>query len=169
MNPPPLIAIFGAAVLPSGRPSMSLLRRIGYGYAAACEHPHAKVLCSGGVGRAGPSEASIMAEVLGRRGLPSERLILDEASLDTLQSVVVAARLSREAGGVQVVTCSDGYHLPRIRLMLAALGVPTARGPAPRGPNGASIGYWLKMSLREAPAIPYDLALILAQRRRFTS
>ena len=110
-----------------------------------------------------------MAKELGRRGVPGERLILDEASLDTLQSVVVAARLSRQAGGARVVVCSDGYHLPRIRLMLAVLGVPTARGPAPRGPNGASLAYWLKMSLREALAIPYDLALILAQRRRFRS
>jgi len=110
-----------------------------------------------------------MAKMLTGRGLPADRLILDEASLDTLQSVVVAARLSREAGAARVIACSDGYHLPRIRLMLAALGVPTERGPVPHGRAGASFGHWAKMCLREAPAIPYDLALILAQRGRFTS
>src|SRR5687767_6924182 len=84
----PLIVIFGAAVLPGGRPSPSLLRRIGYGRAAAALHPDAKVLCSGGVGRHGPSEASLMVGQLIADGVAEDRLIPDDASLDTLQSVV---------------------------------------------------------------------------------
>ena len=37
----PAIVIFGAAVRPDGRPSPSLLRRIGYGLKAAHAHPEA--------------------------------------------------------------------------------------------------------------------------------
>lgn len=163
MSAPPLIAIFGAAVRPDGQPSAALLRRIDYGWRAAQSHPEADLLLSGGVGRHGPSEASLMAERLAGRGLAAGRLILDEASLDTLQSVVVATRLARERD-TAVLVCSDGYHIPRIRLMLGALGVPSVAAPAPRGVLGPSRGHQLGMGLRECAAIPYDLALVLARR-----
>lgn len=162
----PLIVIFGAAVRADGRPSAALARRIGYGLAAAEAHPEAVVLCSGGVGREGPSEASVMVELLTWRGVAPERLIADEASLDTLQSVAVAARMAR-ARGWHVVACSDGYHLPRIRLMLALLGVESMAGPCD-GPRGDRL-HRLGMALREIPAIPYDVALVAAQRRRLLS
>ncbi len=163
----PIIAIFGAAVRPDGAPSGALLRRIGYGAQAAREHPDALVLCSGGVGRAGPSEASIMAEVLTRQGVAAQRLILDEASRDTLQSVVALTRLSRAAGGAPTIVCSDGYHLPRIRMMLWLLGVATRAGP--RAAGRGSIAHRARMGLREMVAIPYDLAIVLVRRRTLAS
>ena len=163
----PVIVIFGAAVLADGRPSPSLLRRIGYGLAAAEAHPRAPVLCSGGIGRAGPSEASIMAEVLARHGLGPGRLVLDETSLDTLQSVIATARLVQQCDLDGVIVCSDRYHLPRIRLMLALLGVRSVAGPR-AGPRGGWL-HRLGMALREIPAIPYDAALVAAQRRRLLS
>jgi vancomycin permeability regulator SanA len=163
----PVIAIFGAAVLPDGRPSPSLLRRIGYGLTAASAHPEASILCSGGVGRAGPSEASIMAEVLLRGGVAQDRLALDEASLDTLQSVIATARFVRQRSADGVIVCSDRYHLPRIRLMLAALGVLTAAAPTQPGLEGTRRRYWIRMHLREALAIPYDLGIVIARRGEF--
>jgi len=164
MHGPPLIAIFGAAVLADGRPSPSLLRRIGYGFDAARAHPEAPILCSGGVGRTGPSEASVMAEVLAARGVPERRLILDEDSLDTLQSALVVHRLSRRHAVPRVVVCSDAYHVPRIRLLLGAMGVATAAGPLAQGTGGAGLAHWTRMTLREGLAIPYDLAIVLARR-----
>lgn len=166
MSAPPLIVIFGAAVRPDGRASAALLRRIDYGYEAARRMPDAHVLCSGGVGRFGPSEASIMAEVLIDRGVAVERLILDEVSLDTLQNVEAAVRQEREGGHPYVVVCSDGYHLPRIRVLLALHGIETRAGPVPRGPAGASAAYWIGMSLRELLAIPHSLLRLLARPRR---
>ena len=169
MSAPPLIAIFGAAVRRDGQPSSALLRRIRYGFQAAQAHPAAALLCSGGIGRVGPSEASIMAQVLTGLGLPEERLILDEDSLDTFQSAVVAARLARKLEAAHVVVCSDGYHIPRIRMMLGLLGVAHAAGPAPRGWREPGFGHWARMSLREGAAIPYDLAIVLARRRGLAS
>jgi len=167
VSEPPLIVIFGAAVRADGRPSAALLRRIGYGLEAAGAHPEASVLCSGGVGRVGPSEASVMIDLLARSGLTPGRLIADEASLDTLQSVAATARLAGVRGSPFVVACSDGYHLPRIRLMLAVLGVRSVAGPR-SGPRGARL-HRLAMALREIPAIPYDVALVAAQRRSLLS
>lgn len=166
MDAPPLIAIFGAAVGPSGRPSAALLRRIHAGFEAARLHPEAQVFCSGGVGRYGPSEASVMAQVLTRRDIAPERLILDEASLDTLQSAAAVARLARERSAT-VLVCSDAYHVPRIRMTLAALGAPSRSGPRLYGPYAASVGHRLRMGLRECAALPYDLAIVLARRGDF--
>jgi vancomycin permeability regulator SanA len=163
--PPPLIAIFGAAVLRDGRPSRALMRRIGYGHVAASEHPDAPVLCSGAVGRFEPSEASLMVRALTARGVAADRLIPDEASLDTLQTVIAVLRLVRRGGHPQVIVCSDRYHVPRIRLMLEALGVATVAGPSPAGAHDGSWSHRFSMMLREAVAIPYDLAIVLWLRR----
>ena len=163
----PAIVIFGAAVRPDGRPSPSLLRRIGYGLKASLAHPDAPIFCSGGIGRAGPSEASIIARVLRGQGVTADRLVLDEASLDTLQSVIAAARYVRQSGRDGLIVCSDGYHQPRIRLMLSVLGVATEAGPTARSLAGTQLASWLRMYLREALAIPYDLGIVIARRREF--
>ena len=160
----PAVVIFGAAVMADGRPSPSLRRRIAYGAQAAAAWPDAPVLCSGGAGPAGPSEASIIAEGLLSRGVAAERLTLDEDSLDTLQSVVATARFVRQRGLDGAVVCSDRYHIPRIRMLLAALGVRSRAGPTAPGLSGTRPYYWAKMHLREALAIPYDLAIVLARR-----
>jgi uncharacterized SAM-binding protein YcdF (DUF218 family) len=163
----PAIVIFGAAVTPDGRPSPTLARRIGYAARAALERPDAPILCSGAAGPQGPSEASVMAQVLARREIDPARLTLDEASRDTLQSAIAAARFVRHEGLEGCIVCSDRYHIPRIRLLLGALGVKTEPGPLAAGRGGAPFVHWTGMRLRESVAIPYDLALVLAQRRRF--
>jgi uncharacterized SAM-binding protein YcdF (DUF218 family) len=159
----PAIVIFGAAVMADGRPSPSLRRRIAYGAQAAAAWPDAPVLCSGGVGSAGPSEASIIAQGLVSHGTAADRLTLDEESLDTLQSVVATAGFVRRRGLDGAVVCSDRYHIPRIRLLLAALGV-RSQGQPTSGFQGTRPYYVAKMHLREALAIPYDLAIVLARR-----
>lgn len=127
-------------------------------------HPHALVFCSGGVGRYGPSEASIMAERLIDGGVAPGRLVLDEASLDTLQTGVAAARFIRQNGLPGAIVCTDSYHTPRTRLILTMLGVPTTDGSVKAGV--AQMGWleWARMRLREIPAIPYDGVLALARR-----
>lgn len=161
--PPTLIAVFGAAVWPGGRASPSLARRIRFAARAAQRDPDAVLFCSGGVGRHPPSEASVMAAGLVKLGVSADRLILDEASLDTFDSVVAVAREARALDVRDVVVCSDGYHLPRIRLMLGLLGVRTRGASVTERPG---FRHGLRMGLREALAIPYDAALVLARRRR---
>lgn len=161
------IVVFGAAVRADGRPSPSLARRIGYAVHAAESLPEAPILCSGAAGKVGPSEASVMAERLAEGGVAEHRLILDEASLDTLQSVIAAARFVRRETLGGVLVCSDRYHIPRIRLLLGALGVATAPGPLQPGRAGTPLRHWTRMRLREGVAIPYDLSIVLARRREF--
>lgn len=159
------IVIFGAAVWPGGRPSPSLVRRISYGLAVAEANPHARVFCSGAIGRHGPSEAQVMAEALIAAGVAPDRIVRDEASRDTLQSAAAAARFVHETGMARCIVCSDRYHLPRIRLLLRLFGVAAEPGPTARGTGGAGAWRWARMSAREALALPYDAMLALARRR----
>jgi uncharacterized SAM-binding protein YcdF (DUF218 family) len=158
------IAIFGARVTADGQASPALARRIGYALAAAGES-QAPILCSGAATGDAPSEAAVIARVLAEAGVSAERLVLDEASRDTLESAVATLRFVRRAGLGGVVVCTDHFHMARARMLLAALGVPSRPGPAPRGPGGAPTGYWLRMSLREAAAYPYDYAVVRWRRR----
>jgi vancomycin permeability regulator SanA len=160
-----LIVILGAAVRPDGRASPALIRRIKGGFRLAEAHSEALVFCSGGVGRYGPSEASIMAERLTAMGLPAERLVLDEDSLDTLQTVVAATRFIRAHELPGAIVCTDSYHTPRTRLIFAALGVSTLDGSVKAGPRQMGWPACIRMRLREIPAIPYDGVLALTKRR----
>lgn len=161
---PYLIVILGAAVRPDGRASSALLRRIEGGRALAERHPDAPIFCSGAVGRFGPSEASIMADVLTGQGVDRERLVLDEESRDTLQTGLAAAGYVRDHGLAGAIVCTDSYHVFRSRLILRALGVRTLDGSVPAGVPQMGLGDWLRMRLREAPAIPYDGVLALMKR-----
>ncbi len=161
---PSAIVIFGAAVRPDGRASPSLRRRTLYGAHAAHEQPADLVFCSGGVGRHGASEASIMAEILLEAGIRPDRLVLDEQSRDTLENVVAAARFIQRNALDGAVICTDRYHVPRVRMMFALLGVRSRPGPLAEGRAGTRLGYWTAMRLRELAAYPYDFAVVLARR-----
>ncbi len=159
------IVIFGAAVRPDGRASPSLRRRVGYGLAAARAAPDDLVFCSGGIGRFGASEASVMAGLLIAAGVDPARIVLDEASRDTLENVIAAAGFIRAQGLDGAVVCTDGYHVPRARMLFAALGVASRRGPVSAGRGGAPVSAWLGMTAREAVAYPYDWAIVMRRRR----
>lgn len=161
---PYLIVILGAAVGRDGRASPALLRRIEGGRRLALAYPDAPVFCSGAQGRYGPSEASIMAEVLTAGGLPAERLVLDEASRDTLQTGLAAAAYVKASGLAGALVCTDSYHVPRSRLILELLGVRTRDGGVTAGVRQMGRKAWLRMRLREIPAIPYDGVLALLKR-----
>lgn len=161
-----VILLLGAAVRPDGRPSAALARRIAAAAKAAEIHPKAMVFCSGGVGRHGPSEASVMARDLVRLGVAPGRLVLDEASLDTLQTAIAAARYMRAEGLSRCMVCTDSYHAPRAVALMRVFGAQGRMWPAKAGLRQMGAAAWAWMRAREALAIPYDVALALMKRKR---
>jgi len=131
MSPSVAIVVLGAAVRSDGSPSPPLQRRIAYAAEAARAEASAWVFCSGGQGRHGPSEASVMARGLAL-SVNATRIILDEASTGTLQSVAAAARLARRLSLSHCVVCTDAYHMPRVRHLFHLLGVRADAGPVQR-------------------------------------
>jgi uncharacterized SAM-binding protein YcdF (DUF218 family) len=159
------IVIFGAAVRPDGRPSVTLRKRVEAAALFGAAHPGALFVPTGAVGRHGPSEASVMADLLRRAGVPGDRIVLEEAGTDTLSSARACVLLLRRRGFQgRVFAASSDYHLPRCVALLRIGGLDAHRCPPPRVPAARSFGkrwYW---RLREALALPYDIALGLLLR-----
>jgi uncharacterized SAM-binding protein YcdF (DUF218 family) len=162
-----VIVIFGAAVRPGGQPSTAMRWRVEAAGAFGRRFAAPLFVPTGGVGRFGPSEASVMAGLLRRAGVPAHRLLLEETGTDTLSSAHAVVRLLRAHGvTAPVFAASSRYHQPRCVLLLRLLGVP-ARAAGPPSVRAAT-GWWHRCYwwLREMPAIPYDAALALLLRWR---
>jgi uncharacterized SAM-binding protein YcdF (DUF218 family) len=120
---------------------------------------------TGGVGRFGPSEASVMADLLVRQGVRRDRILTEETGTDTLSSARAVVRLLRlHCNDGPVFAASSLYHLPRCLILLRILGVKARAAMPPAMPAAGS--WWRRCYwwLREAAALPYDCALALCLR-----
>ncbi len=150
---------------PGGRPSNTLLWRVEAAATFAGRFAAPLFMPTGGVGRFGPSEASVMARLLAGRGVPAGRILAEETGTDTLSSAdAVVALLRRHGIAAPVYAASSLYHLPRCVLLLRLLGVPARAAVPPVVP--AARRWWRRCYwwLREVPALPYDAALVLLRR-----
>src|SRR6202000_3163567 len=126
---PPVIVIMGAAVWQGGRASKAMCRRVQGALASARGYPDALFLPSGGVGLHPPSEAQVMAELLGQAGVAQGNILIEDASTDTLSSVRNCARLLRSLPGFgDLIICSDAYHVPRCRWLFHLYGFSSRAG-----------------------------------------
>lgn len=161
--------IFGAAVRQGGRPSTTLVLRTEAAAAFSARFSEPLFVPTGGVGRFGPSEASVMAGLLESRGVPASRILLEDTGTDTLSSARAVVALLRGRGiAAPVFVASSLYHAPRCLLLLRLLGVRARAAVPPVVP--AATRWWRRSYwwLREVPAIPYDAALALLFRLRKT-
>jgi uncharacterized SAM-binding protein YcdF (DUF218 family) len=160
--PDVIIVIFGAAVRADGQPSNTLRRRVEAAAAFGLRHPGAIYIPTGGVGRHGASEASVMAGLLRGFGVPPERIMLEETGSDTLSSVRAVRHLVRDARlSGQIYAATSGYHLPRCVLLMRLAGVPARACPPPAFPAALKLRTRWFWRLRESAAIPYDAALMM--------
>ncbi|HJF33340.1 MAG TPA: YdcF family protein [Sporosarcina psychrophila] len=104
-------------------PSLSLQYRLDAALRYANEHPHVKMILSGGQGPDEHiSEAEAMRQFLTENGVASERLILETASTSTYENILFSKKLMpTEIRSVTIIT-SD-YHLARARKIAASLNL----------------------------------------------
>lgn len=108
-----------------------------------------------------------MASLLVERGVPRERIVPEETGTDTLSSARAVATLLRGRDTVAAVfVASSLYHLPRCLLLLRLMGVAARAAVPPAVPAAADRWRGCYWWLREAVALPYDLALALCLRLR---
>lgn len=141
--------ILGAAVKPGAEPSDALRRRILHGAKLYHEGAVARLICSGGIGKMPPSEASVMRRVLVDHGVPDAAILLEDGSHSTLENLTLSLRFLPE--GAQVLVISERYHLPRAVLCARRLGI-TARGSGPSMADTRPLRL-AYACLRELPAL----------------
>ncbi|HEX4739193.1 MAG TPA: YdcF family protein [Allosphingosinicella sp.] len=159
------IILFGAAVSTDGRPSHTLASRIEGAAEWAAAHPRDMLIATGGVGRRGPAEAWVMAELLRAKGIADERILLEPHGRDTLESVRLCDALLRERGDcARIVCCTSAFHQPRCALLFRLLGYRVVLPPMPSGRRRLGRARYARYVLKEAVATPYDALLMLGRR-----
>lgn len=150
---PSVMIVLGCQVRPDG-PSILLQDRIDEAAAYLLDHPEVTVVASGGQGPDEPmSEARAIRDALVEQGVEEERILLEEASHNTVQNLRYSRVLLEEehfdtSGGVIVV--SNGFHLARVRMLAARCGfgqVSTLAAPESHLPSR------LAMYIREPLAL----------------
>lgn len=150
--------VLGAAVWENG-PSPTLLRRA----ARAAELYHnsevSHIIGTGAIGKHPPSEASVIAELLRKAGVPDSAILMEDQSHNTGQNIANALPLLRELYITDVTLVTDLYHQPRARLIARRAGLKAQSASPPL--KGARAKTFLKGALREIPA---TLAVLLRLR-----
>jgi uncharacterized SAM-binding protein YcdF (DUF218 family) len=129
-----LIVVAGCRVMPDGRPSRALRRRVERAVGLWRQGRAPALLFTGGVGDAPVSEARASAALAASLGVPAAAMILEERSTTTEENARLAAAL---APGARVLVVSDTFHVLRCervfaRHFAAARGVGSRNDAGPR-------------------------------------
>jgi uncharacterized SAM-binding protein YcdF (DUF218 family) len=99
------------------------------------------------------TEGQIGRDYLVAKGVPSESLLVEGEGDSTVHSVLAVAEIMRRSGLEAAVVVSDGYHIFRVKHILADAGMTVYGSPRPDGqPNG-----WRKQWLYVRQAFAYLL------------
>ena len=105
-------AIVLGLALENGRPPRDLLARLDTAQEYLEEYPEAHLILTGGNADAsGRTEAAIMRDILAERGVPEERMLLEDLSENTKDNFRNTAQIIDPAA--PVVLISSGYHMDR--------------------------------------------------------
>ncbi len=148
-RPADAIVVFGAAEY-SGRPSPVFRARLDHAYTLYQRHLAPYVIVTGGAG-GDPhfSEGGVGRQYLMERGVPEDQIIAETQGDNTLES---AERIAVIMKANRLRTCdavSDGYHMFRLKQMLAREGIVAYAAPRPDNPAGSGWRHVLAM-VREA-------------------
>ena len=158
---PQIMVILGCQVKPWG-PSILLQDRLDKALDYLEDHPDMTVVVSGGQGPdEHVTEARAMADYLMEQGVEEERILLEEASHNTVQNLRYTARLLEEEGydmEQDIVVVSNGFHLTRVRMLFGRIwggdeNLSTLAAPSSHVPSR------IKMYIREPLALVKSFVL----------
>ena len=124
------ILVLGAHIYPD-RPSAALQSRLDTAKALLEENPDAKLVLCGGQGQNEPMpEAHMMRDYLLGQGVPTDRLLIEDRSYNTIQNIQNAKR-EFALDGCRTAVITNEFHLARARRLMAYAGLQNAGMPAP--------------------------------------
>ncbi len=128
-----VILVYGAW-LQGERPGKALQKRLNTALELYNANPEAVIIVSGGQGdNEVRPEAEAMKEYLCEKGVPSEKVIEENKSRNTIQNINYSFKIIKEAGleECKVVSVSNAFHIPRIILLCERLGYESIPALAP--------------------------------------
>ncbi len=123
--------VLGAKVKLGGVPSLSLANRLDVAAAYLKEHPHVKVIVSGGQGEdEDRTEASVMFNVLVEKGIEPSRILIEDKSTSTYENLLFSKELlPNETTAITII--SNDFHLRRASFLANNLNLDTDIVAAP--------------------------------------
>ena len=116
--------VLGSQVLTSGRPSARLQARLDKTIALYKIGMYKHVIVSGGIGKEGFSEASVMADYLVDYGaIPREAILLDEKGNTTKDTALNSSALMTANGFKTAVVITQYFHISRSKYALHQAGI----------------------------------------------
>jgi vancomycin permeability regulator SanA len=123
--PSDLGLVLGNKIEADGRPSLRLRARLDETVELYRAGDFPLILVSGGIGKEGFDEATVMRRYLIEAGVPAARILADNQGATTFASAKNARRILEERGLKSVLVVSQYFHVPRSRLALRRFGVAT--------------------------------------------
>ncbi len=141
------LIVLGAAVY-GEQPSLALQRRLEGALAYLERYPESRVIVSGGMGRGeNITEAEAMRRWLLARGIPEERILMEERAGTTQENLIYSFEIIRELGDEpdgNVAIVSSDYHLFRAKTMAGRLGVQAVGVSSPWGNPLSMLNYFIR-------------------------
>ncbi len=128
------VLVLGARVYALDRPSATLEKRLDTALGYLHAHPAAVAVLCGGQGPNEPvTEAAAMYAYLEKHGADTTRLLLDDASNNTIQNIANAKELltQRFPNGCTTAVITSDFHLARARRLMVRAGLDPYGLPAP--------------------------------------
>ena len=120
--------VLGNTVQPDGTPSSRLAARLDRAHSLYTAEVFPLVIVSGGIGREGHDEAVVMRDYLVKKGIPTDRIIVDSTGINTLASAVATRDILRQRGLRSVMVITQYFHVPRSKLALRRNGISPVYG-----------------------------------------
>jgi uncharacterized SAM-binding protein YcdF (DUF218 family) len=143
------IVVLGAAQY-NGRPSPVLKARLDHTFDLFTRGYAHSIITTGGYGPdPNFSEAHVSTQYLIKRGVDPSRIVTDQGSGTSYDSIQAAAALMHAKGWKSALVVSDGFHLYRLKKMFEDSGIHAYTSPAPNSPIEVASSQRLWHSLRE--------------------
>lgn len=81
------------------------------------------------------SEAAVMRSYLVAKGIPPEKIYLEDKSYNTYQNLLNSKAIMREQGFRQAIIVSNASHIRRSLVLAQQLGIEASGSPAPMADN----------------------------------
>jgi vancomycin permeability regulator SanA len=126
--PADVAVVFGNTVTPDGRPTARLQARLDRACRLYRQHLVTHLVVSGGLGREGVDEATVMQRYLLAQGIPADQISVDHQGLTTALTARYTATLMQTHGWQRVIAVTQYFHITRAKLALRQAGIPVVYG-----------------------------------------
>lgn len=156
-RPADAIVVLGAAQY-QGKPSPVLRARLDHAIDLYRDSVAPAMIFTGGVGVGDTiSEAEVGRRYAMRAGVPASHILIERAGLSTKESMRSVADFMASRGMESAVLVSDPFHMLRLRIVAAQLGIRAYSSPTRSSPIRLDSAEEWKHVFRESLIIPLAL------------